>query len=95
MVNLVGVDHVGVGTDSPCSGPATAAGIVAEINAAYPTVTAGFVTQFGPGVEARFALPVWDLPLLTQELHRRGYKTDAIEKVMGGNFLRVFETVWH
>lgn len=95
MVNLVGIDHVGVGTDSPCSGIATATRHAAEINAAYPSVTAGFVRQFGAGVEGRYAVPVWDLPLVTQELHRRGYPADGIKRVLGGNFVRVFAHVWH
>ena len=34
-----------------------------------------------------------DYPKLTDALCRRGLSDDAIEKIMGGNFLRVFEAV--
>ena len=33
------------------------------------------------------------LPNITKELVKRGYKEDDIAKIMGGNFLRVFEKV--
>lgn len=36
---------------------------------------------------------VRDYPKLTEGLVERGYSDDAIEKIMGGNFLRVFEAV--
>jgi membrane dipeptidase len=34
-----------------------------------------------------------DMPKITEELVRRGYDSDAIEKILGGNLLRVFEIV--
>ena len=34
------------------------------------------------------------LPLLTEALVRRGHSDEVILKVLGGNFLRVFEEVW-
>jgi membrane dipeptidase len=34
------------------------------------------------------------LPNITQELARRGYSTKAIGKILGGNFLRVFQQVF-
>ena len=33
------------------------------------------------------------LPNITQELVRRGYKPEDIRKILGGNFLRVFQAV--
>jgi membrane dipeptidase len=36
---------------------------------------------------------VSQLPLLTEELLKRGYKEDEIRKVLGGNWLRVYEEV--
>jgi membrane dipeptidase len=62
IVNLIGVDHVGLGSDFD--------GIEApplELN----------------GVE--------DLPLITKALLERGYSKKDIRKILGGNFLRVFE----
>lgn len=62
IVKLVGVDHVGLGSDFD--------GIEApplELN----------------GVE--------DMPLITKALLERGYSKKDIQKILGGNFLRVFE----
>jgi membrane dipeptidase len=64
IVKLVGVDHVGIGSDFD--------GIQAT-----PTDLA----------------TVADLPNLTAELQRRGYSESAIEKILGGNMLRVMEEV--
>jgi microsomal dipeptidase-like Zn-dependent dipeptidase len=33
------------------------------------------------------------LPVITEEMARRGYTDETITKVLGGNLLRVFETV--
>ncbi|HET9058136.1 MAG TPA: dipeptidase [Chitinophagaceae bacterium] len=64
IVKLVGVDHVGMGSDFD--------GIEAppkELN----------------GVE--------DYPLITKALLKRGYTKKQIKKILGGNFLRVFNAV--
>ena len=38
---------------------------------------------------------VADLPHLTKELLRRGYSESDIDKILGGNMLRVMEAVIH
>ncbi|MFN2530643.1 MAG: dipeptidase [Pyrinomonadaceae bacterium] len=62
IVQLVGVDHVGIGSDFD-------------------------------GVQATTAdlSTVADLPNLTRELLRRGYSEADIDKILGGNMLRVME----
>jgi membrane dipeptidase len=63
IVKLVGVDHVGLGSDFD--------GIEApplELN----------------GVE--------DMPLITKALLKRGYSKKEIQKILGGNFIRVFQS---
>jgi len=64
IVKLVGVDHVGIGSDFD-------------------------------GVQAVPAdmKSVADLPNLTKELLKRGYSEADIEKILGGNMLRVMEEV--
>jgi membrane dipeptidase len=64
IVKLVGIDHVGIGSDFD--------GIQAT-----PTDLA----------------TVEDLPNLTAELLRRGYSESDIQKILGGNMLRVMEAV--
>jgi membrane dipeptidase len=64
VVKLVGVDHVGIGSDFD-------------------------------GVQAVPAdlKSVADLPNLTKELLRRGYSESDVDKILGGNMLRVMEEI--
>lgn len=64
VVKLVGIDHVGIGSDFD-------------------------------GIQAVPAdlKSVADLPNLTKELLRRGYSESDIDKILGGNMLRVMEEV--
>nr|WP_319400674.1 dipeptidase [uncultured Carboxylicivirga sp.] len=63
VVNLVGVDYVGIGSD------------------------------FDGGGGLSDCQDVSDFPKITEELLRRGYSKEDINKIWGGNFLRVFKQV--
>jgi len=63
MVDLVGVDHVGIGSD------------------------------FDGGGELADCYDVSEFPRITEELLRRDYTADDIQKIWGANLLRVFELV--
>ena len=63
VVKLIGVDHVGIGTDF----------------------------DGGGGVEG--CDDVSELPHITEELLRRGYSEEEIQKIWGGNLMRVFRRV--
>lgn len=63
MVEVAGIDHVGIGTDF----------------------------DGGGGVEDCF--DVSEMGNITRELVRRGYTPKEIEKIWGGNFMRVFREV--
>jgi len=62
-VKIVGIDHVGIGTDF----------------------------DGGGGVDG--CSDVSQLPRITEELVRRGYSEEEIQKIWGGNIMRVFEEV--
>jgi membrane dipeptidase len=64
IVKLVGIDHVGIGSDFD-----------------------------GVQVVPADLKSVADLPNLTAELLRRGYSENDIDKILGGNMLRVMEEV--
>lgn len=63
VVQLIGVDHVGIGTDF----------------------------DGGGGVEG--CNDVSEMPNITKELLRRGYSKEDIQKIWGGNIMRVFSRV--
>ena len=64
IVKLVGVDHVGIGSDFD-----------------------------GVQITTADLASVADLPNLTTELLRRGYTESDVDKILGGNMLRVMEAV--
>jgi membrane dipeptidase len=95
-VNLMGIDHVGFGTDH-------GEGVYTREEwerkwgpqGLYPQVTGNVGPWFG--FETRYADGLHSAALLgnlAEELSRRGYKDEDVAKVMGGNFLRLFSTVW-
>ena len=61
IANLIGIDHVGIGTDFDGGGMVRDCGNAAQV------------------------------PAITNELIRRGFRDDAISKIWGGNFLRALE----
>jgi membrane dipeptidase len=63
VVNLIGVDHVGIGTD------------------------------FDGGGSIEGCDDVSELPNITEELLRRGYSEEDIQKIWGKNIMRVFRKV--
>lgn len=64
VVKLVGIDHVGIGSDF--DGVQATLGDLADVS---------------------------ELPNLTRELLRRGYSESDVDKILGGNMLRVMEAV--
>src|SRR6185437_1229022 len=66
IVKLVGVDHVGIGSDFD-----------------------------GVQITTADLANVAELPNLTKELLRRGYTESDIDKILGGNMLRVMEQLSH
>lgn len=93
VVQLVGIDHVGLGFD--VNEDMTAddfeerrKGFLTQ----FPELRAGgdfpFEHYYVNGLTMRNVLP------LTSGLVDRGYSDEDIEKVLGGNFLRLYEMVW-
>ena len=89
VADLAGVDHVGIGSDFFES--ESAVRFHAFFRVRYPEV-------FG---EYRLDNVYFDefnrvdhFPLLTEALLGRGFSPEETTKVLGGNFMRVFERVW-
>jgi microsomal dipeptidase-like Zn-dependent dipeptidase len=88
LVKLIGIDHVALGTDFMEELPAeimTASlkGISAENLQKYysSTLVEGFESPA-------------EFPRVTEGLLSRGYAPEEVKKIVGGNWLRLFEKVW-
>ena len=82
IVGVVGEEHVGIGPDF----------IADYYDALYPTFSPPF---HGFDLKVRLAGMTGprDLPHLTEALLARGFGEDAVRKILGANFLRVFREV--
>jgi membrane dipeptidase len=97
MVNLVGVDHVAFGSDLSENRYKSEADWQSSFGpkGIYPEVTAVLGPWFT--FDARLTEGYESLshtPRLLEALGRRGLSEDAVQKVMGGNLLRVYREVW-
>lgn len=90
VIRLVGIDHVGIGTDADLHGyddmPPDQ----------YERLKAGYAKSYA--FRERIDTDGFDDPLkfydLTEELIRRGYGDSDIELILGGNFRRLLGAAW-
>ncbi|HXX39309.1 MAG TPA: membrane dipeptidase [bacterium] len=95
-VDLMGVDHVGIGTDhSADSATKEEWERLFGRSGRYPEVTGhlgswfGFETRFVDGFQS-----IDRLGRVPEELLRRGYAEADVRGILGENFLRLFSSVW-
>jgi membrane dipeptidase len=90
VAKLVGVDHVGIGSDADLHGyddmkPDEYAALKGSYKGSY-------------AFRDKIDIDGFDHPLktfdLTEELIRRGYSNENIRAVLGGNFRRLLAQVW-
>ena len=98
LVGRAGIDHVGIGLDLlEFWDTFTATGVMSTQS--WPPERAARIVKPSFGTLAspervRGLASVAEIPNLTQGLLDRGYSRDAVEKIMGGNVLRVFHQIW-
>lgn len=103
VIALVGVDHVAFGTDYVAKQGAYPEWVIrylADTYAPYrgPAMHPGLESVLG-GIDIHdeqlegFA-GMQHLPRLTEALLARGYAPADVQKILGGNFMRVFEETW-
>ena len=90
VVKLVGIEHVGIGSDSDLNGyDDMSPAVKAQMRAAYKASYA---------IRDKADTDGFDNPLkmfdLTEELIRRKYSDANIAAILGGNFLRLLNSVW-
>lgn len=85
VAQLVGVEHVGLGLDYVFDTQE-----LEDFRSANPHL---FPTGEGYSAGAKMVAPE-QLPEIAAELFRRGYRLPDVQKVLGGNFLRVAKATW-
>jgi len=92
-VKVVGVEHVGIGTDWPMCAPEWTLDVVMR----QWVLEHGFTEEHDLGLTSTLDGfgDYRDMPNITRGLVARGYTDDDIRAVLGGNVLRVFDAVWH
>jgi membrane dipeptidase len=97
VVDLVGVDHVAFATDTEATPGAYPRDVLRRMRVRFPTAMGGYFQRFQGDPRARVLdgfVDMSDFPVITQGLMDRGYDEQAIRKMLGLNFLRVFAAVW-
>lgn len=93
IVKLVGPDFVGIGVDYPhhYSTPEWGQYMEKAYSTAYTISKAQIALR---GMTAKDLDSVELYPNITRGLVARGYSDADIEKILGGNFMRIFKAVW-
>ncbi|MHC0039418.1 dipeptidase [Pseudoneobacillus sp. C159] len=92
LVKLVGVEHVGIGTDWPMNMPL----FVQEWIATKIAPTIGFRKEDKlPTTDALVGFEQYTESInITRGLLSRGYKDEHIKLILGGNWMRVIDKIW-
>jgi membrane dipeptidase len=93
VINLVGEDHVGIGTDFSLDRPRPSDWL---LWANRDKGTARKLTEFG---SVKINKPagirrMTDMPNMTARMLARGWSEETITKILGGNWLRVLDAAW-
>ncbi|ANX11647.1 dipeptidase [Fictibacillus sp. WQ 8-8] len=96
IINLVGINHVGFGSDITLDDKEDQSGTLVQANL-YPEVVSEYYRRVGsePIVShAKNFKGVKEIDNVIVGLKKRGYSEEAIGKFLGGNFTRVLKQVW-
>ena len=98
MVELVGIDRVGLGTDLPVVRSLdSVAHITAGTLARYPALIGDYVRAFGNAPDARYLQDCGshaELHRLVAALEARGWRESDLRALLGGNLLRTLAEIW-
>ena len=89
LKKLIGVDHIGLGPDFVWGWGETF-NMQAEASVTFPPEA----LSNGPAVTVKDYENISKLPNLIAGLKRRGWSEPELDKVLGGNWLRVYEKAW-
>lgn len=99
LVDMVGIDHVGFSTDTNIGTDSAEVRIARSVvyDEIFPEIMGTFARKWGQDVKSldyRAPIMISRLPELTARLADAGFAPRDVQKIMGGNFLRIWETIW-
>ena len=97
MVERIGIDHVAIGTDSTHDQPLEFWHyIVSQQGTKFPSTFAdGSVPYTELSFQPKGIDSPAEFPNLADALAKRGYRAEEITKLLGGNWMSLFERVWN
>jgi len=97
-INIAGEDHVGLGTDGSISAQATDAAALERQHQFVDARRQAGIAAPGEDRDVFNIVTEYNQPrrfeLLANDLQTRGHSARRIEKILGGNFARLFADVW-
>ncbi len=90
VVDLIGEDNVGIGTDFTQGYSTKFFDWITHDKGRYRQLT-----NFGKVVNPEGIRTIGEFPNLTAALERAGWNESRIKKIMGENWVRVFDSVWN
>ncbi len=97
VVNMAGIDHVGIGTDKEATLGAYPRNIILRELETLPFSVGDYYNSFagnGEAVNLEGFPALAFFPVFTQGLVDRGYDSVSVQKILGQNYLRIFREVW-
>jgi membrane dipeptidase len=97
VIDLVGIDHVAIGTDSEATPGAYPREVRKRLRVKLAHTLRGYYEAFSSNPQASHLdglRGTGDLRLVTQGLLSGGYDKASIQKILGLNLVRVFREVW-
>ena len=89
VINLVGEDAVGIGTDFTQGYDQTFFEWITHDKGRHRRLT-----DFGPVLNPQGIRTIGEFPNLTAAMQHAGWSTSRIARITGSNWLRVFKEVW-
>jgi membrane dipeptidase len=97
-LNICGEDHIGIGTDNPFTGYVINDEARAQQRQFYEQRSAQGVAAPGEAADVFNLVEGYNgadrYDRIGTDLRRRGWSSTRIEKLLGGNFVRLFREVW-
>lgn len=98
VADLVGVEHVGIGTDfTALRNEADAQRVLDMSKNSYPETGGIFAAAFGNTSAGRYPPETptpRQFPRILEALREGGFSASEVDAIGGGNFLRAFRAVW-